>query len=91
MGTRRATPAKLPNGYLAPCRICSRVSDCLGFVVDENSLLENLRPKIFDEVVKKIKSRMELKVVFGNWPLGSCYAVTRHLQSIMASINVDPI
>ena len=91
MEARRAAHAKLPNGYLAPCRICSKVPDCLGFVVDENSLLGNLRPKILDEVVKKVKSQMELEGVFENRPMGACYAVTRHLQSIMAGSNVDPI
>jgi hypothetical protein len=34
---------------------------------------------------------MELEGVFENRPMGACYAVTRHLQSIMAGSNVDPI
>ena len=34
---------------------------------------------------------MELEVVFENWPLGACFAVTRYLQSIMVGSYVDSI
>ena len=50
---RRAAPAKLPNGSLATCRICAMVPECLGYLVDENSLLANLSPKILGDVVHK--------------------------------------
>lgn len=83
---RRAAPAKLPNGSLAPCRICAMVPECPGYLVDENSLLANLSPKILGEVVHKLKSQMDLEVLFENWPLGACYGVMRHLQLIVSGI-----
>jgi hypothetical protein len=83
---RRAAPTKLPNGSLAPCKICAMVLECHGYLVDENPLLANLSPKILGEVVHKLKSQMDLEVIFENWPLGACYGVMRHLQVIVSCI-----
>ena len=81
---RRVAPAKLPNGSLSPCKICAMVPECLGYLVDENLLLANLSPKILGEVVHKLKSQMDLEVIFENWPLGAYYGVMRHLQRIVS-------
>ncbi len=81
---RRAAPAKLPDGGLAPCRICGRVPECPGYLVDERSLLANLSPKILAVVVFKLKSEMDLEVIFENWPLGAAFGIMRYLQSIVS-------
>ena len=86
MEAKRAAHAKLPNGSLAPCMICAMVPECHGYLVDENSLLANLSPKILGEVVHKLKSQMDLEVIFENWSLGACYGVMRHLQLIVSGI-----
>ncbi len=83
---RRAALAKLPNGSSAPCMICAMVPEFPGYLVDENSLLANLSPKILGEVVHKLKSQVDLEVIFENWPLGACYGVMRHLQLIVSCI-----
>jgi hypothetical protein len=86
MEARRAAPPKLPNGSLAPCKICAMVPECPGYLVDENSLHANISPKILGEMVNKLKSQIDLEVIFEKWPLAACYGVMRHLQLIVSGI-----
>ena len=87
--SKRVAPATLPDGSAAPCRICRRVPDCPGFILDENSVLANLRPKMVKEVTK-LKSMLEIKVEFENWPAPAFTSFARRLSIVAGAHETHP-
>ena len=88
--SKRIAPATLPDGSAAPCRICRRVPDCPGFILDEKSVLANLRPKMVMEVTSKMRSKLDIKVKFENWPAPAFASFARRLSLVAGGHETHP-
>ena len=80
----------LPDGTVAPCRLCNMVPECPGYILDENSVLANIRPKMLKAVVKHKSSPMDLKAEFENLPAPAFLSFTRRLRSIATGHETYP-
>ena len=80
---RMVPPALAPDGSVAPCRLCGRVQDCPGFIMDENNALVSLPPKIVEATTKRMKTFVQLYPIrTENWPINAFMSFMRRLQNL---------
>ena len=88
---RRCPPAQLPDGSVAPCRLCRRIPECPGYILDENSVLANVRPKMVKVVGESKSTKMELQVPFENWPALPFDSFMRRMSRIAVGAETTPL